>query len=59
MDKLYQGIKASVTSEDVVARLRREGGDVNPMPPAEFSKFIKAEVEKYRKIIEVSGATAN
>lgn len=59
VDKLYQGIKASVTSEDVVARLRREGGDVNPMPPAEFAKFIDAEVEKYRKIIEVSGATAN
>lgn len=59
VDKLYQGIKASVTSEDVVARLRREGGDINPMPPAEFSRFITAEVEKYRKIIQASGATAN
>lgn len=59
VDKLYDGIKRSVTSEDVVARLRREGGDVNPMPPAEFARFIQDEVVKYQKIIQDSGATAN
>jgi tripartite-type tricarboxylate transporter receptor subunit TctC len=59
VDKLYDGIRRSVSSEDVVARLRREGGDINPLPPKEFAKFIEAEVVKYQKIIQESGATAN
>lgn len=59
VDKLYAGIAKSVTAEDVVERLRREGGDINPMPPEEFTRFLEAEVEKYKKIIEQSGATAN
>ena len=59
VDKLYTDIKKSVTSEDVVERLRREGGDINPLPPREFALFIAAEVDKYQKIIRQSGATAN
>lgn len=59
VDKLYAGIAKSVTAEDVVERLRREGGDINPMPPEEFTRFLEAEVEKYKRIIEQSGATAN
>lgn len=59
VDKLYAGIAKSVTAQDVVERLRREGGDIDPMPPKEFARFLEAEVEKYRKIIEQSGATAN
>jgi tripartite-type tricarboxylate transporter receptor subunit TctC len=59
VDKLYADIRKSVTSEDVVERLRKEGGDIDPMPPKEFARFIAAEVEKYRKIIQQSGATAN
>lgn len=59
VDKLYTGIAKSVTAEDVVERLRREGGDINPMQPKEFARFLEAEVEKYKKIIEQSGATAN
>ena len=59
VDKLYADIKRSVSSEDVVARLRREGGDINPLPPKEFARFIEEEVAKYQKIIQQSGATAN
>lgn len=59
VDKLYADIKRSVSSEDVVARLRREGGDINPLPPKEFAKFIESEVVKYQKIIRESGATSN
>ena len=59
VDKLYADIKRSVSSEDVVARLRREGGDVNPITPREFQQFIEAEIAKYQKIIAASGATAN
>lgn len=59
VDKLYADIRRSVSSDDVVARLRREGGDINPMPPAEFRAFIESEVAKYQKIIQLSGATAN
>ena len=59
IDKLYAGIERSVRSEDVVTRLRREGGDINPMPPREFARFIEAEIVKYRKIIAESGATTD
>ncbi|MGE5615810.1 MAG: Bug family tripartite tricarboxylate transporter substrate binding protein [Bacillota bacterium] len=59
VDKLYADIKKSVTSPDLVERLRREGGDINPLPPKDFARYIDSEVEKYRKIIQESGATAN
>jgi tripartite-type tricarboxylate transporter receptor subunit TctC len=59
VDKLYADIKRSVSAEDMVARLRREGGDINPLPPKEYAKFIEEEVAKYQKIIQQSGATAN
>jgi tripartite-type tricarboxylate transporter receptor subunit TctC len=59
VDKLYTDIKKSVTAEDVVARLHREGGDVNPMPPKEFARFIESEVTKYQKIIKEAGISAD
>jgi tripartite-type tricarboxylate transporter receptor subunit TctC len=59
VDKLYADIKKSVTAEDVVARLRREGGDVNPIPPKEFARFIESEITKYQKIIKESGISAD
>jgi len=59
VDKLYRDIARSVKDEEVVARLRREGGDINPIPPKEFERFLEAEAEKYRKIVKESGITAD
>jgi len=59
VDKLYADIARSVKDEDVVSRLRREGGDVNPIPPKEFERFLDAEAQKYRKIVKESGITAD
>lgn len=58
VDKLYRDIAAAVSADDVKLRLRGEGGDVNPLPPREFARFIEAEVAKYERIIRESGATA-
>lgn len=57
VDKLYADISRSITDEEVAARVRREGGDVNPIPPKEFARFLDAEAEKYRKIVKDSGIT--
>ncbi|GIK86796.1 MAG: tripartite tricarboxylate transporter substrate binding protein [Burkholderiales bacterium] len=59
VDKLYADIARSVKAEDMVARLRREGGDINPLPPKEFARFIEAEAIKYQKIVRESGITAD
>jgi tripartite-type tricarboxylate transporter receptor subunit TctC len=59
VDKLYADIALSVTAEDVVARLRREGGDVKPITPREFARFIEAEITKYQNIIKAAGVTAD
>ncbi len=59
VDKLYADIARSVKAEDMVARLRREGGDINPLPPKDFARFIEAEAVKYQKIVRESGITAD
>jgi len=57
VDKLYTDIARSVKDEEFMSRIRREGGDVNPISPKEFAQFLEAESEKYRKIVKESGIT--
>lgn len=59
VDVLYKEIARGVSAPEVKNRLTREGGGINPMPPAEYAKFIQAEIAKYAKIIKEAGITAN
>jgi tripartite-type tricarboxylate transporter receptor subunit TctC len=42
-----------------VERIRVLGAEPIPMTPAEFAAFIKAEIEKWLKVVRLSGGKAN
>ncbi|MFA5490689.1 MAG: tripartite tricarboxylate transporter substrate binding protein [Candidimonas sp.] len=59
VEKLYAEIKLAVSTDQVKERIGREGGMIDPMPPAEFKRFIHAEVAKYRSIVTDLGLPKN
>jgi tripartite-type tricarboxylate transporter receptor subunit TctC len=59
VDTLNTTINAGLGDPQLKARIKDLGGDPMPMTPAEFSKFIAAETEKWAKVIKFSAAKAN
>jgi tripartite-type tricarboxylate transporter receptor subunit TctC len=57
--KLYSGIRTVLENEAVQKRLIESGYRPGGSPPAEFAKFVKAETEKYGKIIKTIGLEKN
>ena len=37
-------------------RFAEVGGEIRPLSPAEFRDFVKAELEKWAKVVQASGA---
>jgi tripartite-type tricarboxylate transporter receptor subunit TctC len=48
--------RAAVASEAMRKHLRSEGMDPVGSTPAEFSRFLQAEVERWRKVVALTGA---
>ena len=59
VEKLYSGIRTVLEDETVRKRLIESGYRPGGSPPAEFAKFVKAETEKYGKIIKTIGLEKN
>ncbi len=59
VEKLYSGIRTVLEDEAVRKRLIESGYRPGGSPPAEFAKFVKAETEKYGKIIKTIGLEKN
>ena len=60
IEKLYSGIRTVLQNSRNAQETRskvaiRPGG----MPPGEFAKFVKAETEKYGKIVKTIGMQKN
>ena len=52
VDKLHGTIAAIMTEPEVVARFEALGYEVfKPMPPAEFAALLRAETEKWAKVV--------
>ena len=52
-------INAGLSDPKVIARIVEGGGVPMPMPISEFSEFVKNDVEKWRKVIEFAGISAD
>lgn len=59
IEMLNKQTNASLADPELKARLAALGGIALPGPPANFRSLIVAEVEKWGRIIKLSGATAN
>jgi tripartite-type tricarboxylate transporter receptor subunit TctC len=59
VDKLNQAINAGLADPKIRARLADMGGAVLAGSPAEFSKLLADETEKWAKVVKFSGAKAD
>jgi len=56
VDKLNREINAGLADSRLKARFTDLGATVFPGSPADFSKFMADETEKWAKVIKFSGA---
>ncbi|OZI28845.1 Tat pathway signal protein [Bordetella genomosp. 1] len=52
VDALNQAINAALRDKDLAQRLSDQGGEVSPMRPPEFTAFIAAQNQQFRRIID-------
>ncbi len=57
VDILNRAVNEALKDPKLVARLTEVGGIPRPMTPAEFGRLISDETEKWRKVVEFSGAS--
>jgi tripartite-type tricarboxylate transporter receptor subunit TctC len=56
VDKLNGEINKMLARADVKEAWAKQGADPMPMTPAEFDKYLKADIEKWAHVVQVSGA---
>ena len=59
VEKLHQAYSAALADPEVVKRLQTMGSNAVPMTPGQFADMVKQEREKYREIVQLSGAKVN
>jgi tripartite-type tricarboxylate transporter receptor subunit TctC len=57
VDKLNKAVNEALKDPKMIARLAELGGAPMPGTPADFGKLMAAEVAKWKKVVEFSGAT--
>jgi tripartite-type tricarboxylate transporter receptor subunit TctC len=55
VEKLSKEIGAALTDPAMKAKFANVGGEPMPMTPAEFGRFITAEIDKWAKVIQFAG----
>ena len=59
VDKLNRDVNAVLQQPDARAMFQKAGYEVENTTPEQFAAFTQAEIEKWRKVVQYSGATAN
>ena len=59
VDKLNAGINKVVNLPDVKAAWAKQGAVPMAMSPAEFDKYLRADIEKWAKVVAAAGIKAN
>ncbi len=57
--RLYAAATTALQSADVISALDKMGAKPAPLSPAAFADYVKAEQQKYEKIVRASGATVD
>ena len=55
VNRLNQEVNRALTSPDLVANIKLRGMQTHPGSPADFARHVRAEVEKWAKMIKVTG----
>jgi tripartite-type tricarboxylate transporter receptor subunit TctC len=59
VDKLNAEINKVINRPDVKEAWAKQGAVPMVMTPAEFDKYLRADIEKWARVVAVSGAKAN
>ncbi|QJR15174.1 Bug family tripartite tricarboxylate transporter substrate binding protein [Usitatibacter palustris] len=54
--KMYEAIVKQLSDPDIKNIWAQQGGEAGGMPPAEFGKFVRSEIESWGKVVKESGA---
>ena len=55
--KMHSTVMAILATPDMKSRLDQAGAEVRPMSPEQFGAFIRAERDRWAKVVKESGAT--
>ena len=58
VNKLHAELEVLLKSAETKKRLESEGADIVRMDPAEFGRFMSAEMVKWTKVVREAGITA-
>jgi tripartite-type tricarboxylate transporter receptor subunit TctC len=59
VDRLNKAVNEALKDPKLLARLSEMGGIPKQMTPVEFGKYMTEETEKWRKVVEFSGASVD
>ncbi|MEI7670751.1 MAG: tripartite tricarboxylate transporter substrate binding protein [Deltaproteobacteria bacterium] len=57
-DRIYKELAAMLASDEAKKDLENQGADVDLLGPAEFGKFIEAEIAKWGKVVKAGNIRA-
>ncbi len=55
VDKISKEIARIVALPDVIRQFTQQGEEAKPSTPEEFHRFVRAEIEKYVKVVKLAG----
>jgi tripartite-type tricarboxylate transporter receptor subunit TctC len=55
ISRIHTDLVAQLKSPEVVERFSSQGLDVEAGTPAEFTTFVKSELEKWRSVVRTAG----
>src|SRR2546421_7524455 len=59
VDKLNAEINKVIARGDIKEAWAKQGAVPMPMSPAEFDKYLRADIEKWAEVVKISGAKVN
>ena len=59
VDTLYSAFERTLTDPEIVRKLAAAGTDGYLAGPDELGRFTRSEIERFRKLVEISGARAD
>jgi tripartite-type tricarboxylate transporter receptor subunit TctC len=58
IERIYADVAELLKTPEVAVQVQAAGFEINPLPPAEFGRYIAAELKKWETVIREAGIKA-